>query len=394
MSETDTKNFHFGDAAIRLVEERDIPAISNLFRMNYGDTYPYKEVYDERWIKKSIYGDGTICIVLEEDGEVLASGAVMLDYGDNNDQIGEIARLVVHTEHKGKRLGNRIINALFEIAGENVEFAFGVSRTANTFSQMTMVRAGFSAVGFLPPDIFLNHKNEHLILVIKLHGNGALLRSDELPQVIPEVAPLAGYVLRTMNLPDAFNVVEDCQPYQPELLCTTQQFNRDALAKLVRIEHGRVVEPLLFGGVTLDQGFSYIKRRNAVYLMAVDEDDQPVGAVGYQHDAVSKTVKGIEIVAKSEQLRGRLCGSLLREAARLGAEVIEVNVSAYDARLQRTFADEGFHPVAYMPAMVFHGTQRLDVVKMLKLNVPYQRGEMKLTEPAEVVVNIVERNFI
>lgn len=154
-----------------------------------------------------------------------------------------------------------------------------------------------------------------------------------------------------------------------------------------------MVEPLLFGGVSLDQGLSYIRRRNAIYLMAVDNEQYPIGAFGYQRDITSKVVKGVQLVAKDKKLRGYLCGSLLREAERLGADVIEVNVSAYDASLQRTFADHGFRPVAYMPAMVFHDTYRLDVVKMLKLNVPFQAGEMKLTEPAKAVVTLVERAF-
>lgn len=54
-----------------------------------------------------------------------------------------------------------------------------------------------------------------------------------------------------------------------------QPMNRRSLARLIRIEHGRLVEPLLFGGLSPDQGISRIRRRNAVYLMAVDENQQP-----------------------------------------------------------------------------------------------------------------------
>lgn len=127
--------------------------------------------------------------------------------------------------------------------------------------------------------------------------------------------------------------------------------------------------------------------------MAVDDNQHPLGAVGYQEEKISRLVKGIELVAKGKNLRGHLCGSLLREAERLGAQVIEVNVSAYDPRLQRTFYQHGFRPVAYMPAMVFHGIQRLDAVKMLKLYLPYQAEHMELTAPAQAVVSIVVMGF-
>ena len=394
MGEYVTGGFKFADPAIRLVEERDIGDISNLFRLNYGETYLYPDVYDGRWVKRSIYGEDVICLVLEEKGEVLATGAVVLDYGDHNDQIGEMGRLVVHPERAGSGVGKRIMDALFEATGENVEFAFSRARTENLFGQTVTVRAGFTTIGFLPYYLLFGTTRESAIFVAKLHGNGAALRSDELPEVIPEVAPLARHVLSSMSLPTELMVVNECPTYQDDVACAVQPLDRASLARLVRIEYGRVVEPLLFGSVSLEHGFSHIRRRNVAYLVALDENQHPIGALGYQEDRVGKAVKGTELVAGSQSLRGPLCGTLLREAERLGAEIVEVNVSAYDARLQRTFYEQGFRPVAYAPAMVFHGTHRLDVIKMLKLNVPYQTGDMKLTEPAKAVVSIVEREFL
>lgn len=393
MGEYGTSGFQFEDASVRHVAESDIPAIINLFKLNYGEDYSYPQFYDELWIKQNIYGESVIWLVIEEDAEIVASGALMLNFGDYNDQIGEIGRVVVHPEKKGRSLGRRIINALIDATDDTVEFALGDARTAHVFSQALMDSSNFFAIGFLPLRSMVSDKRESLILYAKLYGNAKDLRSDATPQVIPEIAPLAHHVLLSMGLPKSLSVVEDCPPYEASALCSVLPLDRGSLAKLARIEHGRLVEPLLFGGVSLDQGLSYIRRRNAIYLMAVDENQQPIGALGYQKDETSKIVKGIELVAKDENLRGHLCGSLLSEADKLGAQVIEVNVSAYDARLQRTFADHGFHAVAYMPAMVFHGTSRLDVVKMLKLNVPYQAGEMKLTEPAKSVVSIVEPSF-
>jgi hypothetical protein len=250
------------------------------------------------------------------------------------------------------------------------------------------------SVGFLPQYLGRGPKRESAIFVAKLHGNGALLRSDELPRIIPEVAPLAGHVLSSMNLPTGVMVVNECPAYPDEGAYAVQPLDRASLARLVRIKYGRVVEPLLFGSVSLEHGYYQIQRRNTAYLIALDEHRHPVGAVGYQQDQEGKVVKGIELVAENQKLRGSLCPILLSEAERMNAEIVEVNVSAYDARLQRTFYDHGFRPVAYAPAMVFHGTHRLDVVKMLKLAVPYQSGDMKLTEPAKTVVSIVEGGFL
>jgi GNAT superfamily N-acetyltransferase len=377
MSEYGTEGFKFTDASVRHVEEADIPALISLFKLNYGDDYAIPEFYDDRWVKRGIYSDHVIWLVIEEEGEVIASGACILDYGDYNDQIGELGRFVVHPERKGRGLGRRLVAAMLEATDDTVEFAFGEARTVHPLSQALFDRSGFTASGFLPQSYAFGDRRESFVLYTNLYGNGPALRREEPPQVIPEVAPLARHVLSAMGLPT-----------------TVEPMDRRSLARLVRIEHGRLVEPLLFGGLSLEQGISHIRRRHAVYLMALDEQRQPVGAVGYQVDAPSRLVKGIELVAKDEELRGHLCGSLLRAAEEeLGAQVIEVNLSAYDARLQRTFANHGFHPVAYAPAMVFHGTHRLDVVKMLKLNVPYDPGEMTLTDEARAVVSLVESEF-
>ena len=51
----------------------------------------------------------------------------------------------------------------------------------------------------------------------------------------------------------------------------------------------------------------------------------------------------------------------------VGVCCIEVDVSAYAPRMQRTLVELGFLPVAYLPALVFHEVERLDVVKMVRL---------------------------
>jgi RimJ/RimL family protein N-acetyltransferase len=381
-------NYAERDVAIRPVQERDIDSVAALFRANYGEDYQYPEVFDGTWVKKCIYGDSTICLVLEENDEVVATGAVLLNNAQPNDQVGEIARLVVDPQHVKGRLGNRIINALFETAGENLEFAFGRTRTANTFSQLVMGRAGFVPAGFLPRYLGRSDNREDSIVVIKLHGNGEVLRSDKLPHVIPEVVPLARHVLTAMGLPPRLIVATECPSYANNLPCKIRPLDRLTISQLART--GRLNEPLLIGAVSLEQGFALVRRRGAVYLSAVDANLSAIGAVGYIHDQANRVVKGVELIAESEQLRGQLCQSLVHEAEKLGAEMIEVNVSAYEVRLQRTFADWGFRPVAYLPALVFRGSERLDVVKMMRLETPYKGSDMKLTEESKDLVQIVQ----
>src|SRR2546428_4819952 len=116
-----SKVFLKRDTAIRYVEERDIPAIAELFRSNYGEGYLARDVYDGRWVKRSIYSDMVICLVLEEEGKVLATGSVVLDYGDHNDKSAELARLAVHPDYSRHGLGRRVIDELFKVAENTAE---------------------------------------------------------------------------------------------------------------------------------------------------------------------------------------------------------------------------------------------------------------------------------
>jgi GNAT superfamily N-acetyltransferase len=394
------EEFEFSDPSVRLVAESDIEAIAELFTLNYGDDYAFPQVFDGTWVKRAIYSDNIVCVVLEDAGLVVGTGAVLLDYGDYNDQLGEIARIAVHPHYVGHGAGRRIINALFEVVQDNVEFAYSEARTAHSFTQHMLDLAGFVPIGFYPHQYSLQGRTEADVLYGKLYTHAQTLRSDDLPHIIPEVAGLAHHVLTSMGLPVDPVIVETCESYPFDFFPTLKRMDRDSAQDLERnqgrwvresIEKGEQLDkPMLFGPVSIDQGLPFMKRHGATYLMAVSKTHEPVGAVGLLHDKTNQTVKGIELLAHDQDVRGGLCVALVKAAEARNARVIEVNVSAYDARLQQTFLELGFFPVAYAPAMCFHEWERLDIVKMIKLNVPYDSGEMKLTEKAHAIVSIVE----
>ncbi len=218
------------------------------------------------------------------------------------------------------------------------------------------------------------------------------MRSKKLPQVVEEIEPLASHALTELKLPKDLIVVKSCPPYPAEFTCTFTDGDQDSLTRLQQITRERPGDPVVFANVTSNYGMAVLADKKVYHKMAV-VDRQLVGAFGYKVDENSQIFQITELVFNKEETISPLCAEAVNIATEKKARVIEVDLSAYDARIQQTFLGYGFHPVAYIPAMVCHNNSRLDVVKMIKLNLPYGSSKMKLTKKAEKVVSLIEGRF-
>ena len=129
---------------VRPIQENDIEAVINLFRENYGDDYAMPEFYDPQWVKRGVYSDNIIWFVLEDEGKIVASGAIILNFGDYNDQIGEIGRLVVDPNVSGKGLGRTMLTALVDASDDRVEFVFAEAGRSIPKPKKSMTASGLS----------------------------------------------------------------------------------------------------------------------------------------------------------------------------------------------------------------------------------------------------------
>ena len=377
---------------IRPVREEDIDQVIALFRANYGEDYAMPEFYDPQWVKRGVYSDHILWLVIEDEGRVVASGACILNAGDYNDQIGEIGRLVVDPTVGGRGLGRAMLSALVDASDERVQFAFAEARTVHPKTQRIDDRIGLVALGFLPMYYMMSWR-ESLVLSGQLFGNGRSLRQPGAGEVIPAVAPLAELSLRNLELDEPVRVRPNARPYPLDYQAPLSPLTESSLPRLLRIEHGRLIEPEVFSAMQVDLGLAQLQARKAEYLVAAD-DERTFGAVGFVYDQHNKSVRLIELIAYDEAIKG----SLLRQALELAeqkyaVEMIKCDVSAHSPRLQQTLLEMGFLPAAYIPGMVFHASQRVDVVKMIKLNVAWELGPIELTAPSQKYYDVVAPAF-
>ncbi len=378
---------------VREAREEDVGQIREIFLAVYGTDYPHRELYDELWLKRSVFTDDALILVAEdtESGRVVGTASVLFDFGAHSDLVGEFGRLAVHPDYRRLQVGNLLMEKRLEAIQNRLHVGLVVARTVHPYAQRISLSHGFIATGFLPLKHTFHHR-ESFALLARYFGDALALRRNN-PRIIPEAYSLAGCVMSQPPLTPDFIVDEDSAPYPSGGDYTIEQLQAEGYPALLRIERGRVRNREVFGPIRLDYGFFKLQARQTSYFLARC-GGQIVGAVGYTMDPVERTVRVFELISLADDVVRFLLAELERKCREeLGIDYIEIDVSAYAPRMQRTLLELNFLPVAYVPAMVFYQVERLDIVKMVRLNKLQELGTLGLTEPVQAVADIVMRGF-
>lgn len=380
-------------STIREATDKDVEQIRDIFVQVYGKDYPFKGFYDTEWLKKAVYDDGTLFLVMEMDNKVIASASMMLTSGGLDDMIGEAGRLVATTDkrYRGKGLYTDLIIALLERTRDRVLFLMGEARTPHRGSQKILEELKWIPAGFEPMKYLLGKRRESIVFYIQTQGMAKELRRNN-PHIISEVSVLAQTVLKNSKFPVDVIVEDETEGYP-----TNEEFKIEHLTKqkgissLLRIERGRVTNKEVFGNFSLSHGYFRIATQSSSYLVA-KEGKAVLGAVGFSYDPIDKKIRIFELIEFDDAVKGALLTALDRIASKeYDVDYIEVDVSAYSPKIQRTFERLGFIPVAYCPSMVFDKVERLDIIRMAKIKCSYDIGELHLLEPGQKMKEIVEK---
>jgi GNAT superfamily N-acetyltransferase len=384
------------DIRTREAQEDDVDAIRDIFMETYGEDYPYRDFYDREWLKRAIYGDHMIMVVAEDEssGAVLGTGSVDLDVGAHSDLCGELGRLAVHPDARGQGVGTAIMAHRLELVRERLHVAVIENRTTHAYSQRISHRFGCAAVGFLP----LKHRfrrRESIAAFTRLFDPALELRRNH-PRVASLVAPIARLAMENLGMKPDVIVDESTPPYPPDDDFQLTELRSERMPDLLRIERGRVRDRNVFGPIRLHYGFFRLAAREADYLVAQRPGPSSrtvAGALGFLHDSAERNIRIFELIAAEDEAIRFLVTALLDRARSLGVEFIDLDVNAHGCRLQRTLLELGFLPGAYLPALAFHDVERLDAVKMVRLLVPPEVGEVSLIESVRPFRDVVMDAF-
>ena len=379
---------------VREATGADAPGIREVFQTCYGDEYPYPQYYDVQLLTKMVYSDDTLILVAEDVAaqRIVGTASVVLQIGAYADLIGEFGRLAVLPEARNCGAGKLLMAERLRRVVDRLHVGLIEGRVVHPYTLRIAQGQGFAVVGFLPLKMLMRRR-ESLAVLVRYFGDALTLRNNN-PRVVPEVHPLAHLALANCGLPVDAIVDEEAPAYPQCHNFMLQELTTEGYAALLRIQRGRVRNREIFGPLRLHYGFFKLQARHSNYLLA-REEGRIAGAIGFTIDRIEKVVRVFELIT----LHDDVIRFLLSELERLcreewGAVYVEVDVSAYAPRMQRTLIELQFLPAAYVPAMVFHDVERLDVVKMVRLLVPPEVGALMLSPQAQEAADVVLRRFI
>jgi ribosomal protein S18 acetylase RimI-like enzyme len=377
---------------VREATGQDVAAIREIFFACYGTYYTDPRCYDDALLTRLVYSDDSLLLVAEdtETGKVVGTASVDLEVGAHSDLVGEFCRLAVHPTYRQRGIGKLLLNERLRRVQDRLQVGLVEARATHPYSLKIAEAHQFKVVGFLP-ERWRVRERENLALLVRYFGNALELRNNH-PRIIPEVHPLAHMALENCSLPSDAIVDEEAPAYPPGGDFEVQELTTEGYAALLRIERGRVRHREIFGPARLHYGIFKLQARHSRYLIA-RESGRIAGAVGFTLDSLDKAVRIFELIALHDEVIRFLISHLESACREKWDCLIEVDVSAHAARMQRTLIELGFLPVAYLPALVFHEVERLDVVKMVRHLSPPQVHIDELTPSCEALAELVLRLF-
>lgn len=377
---------------VRKAVESDAPWIRDIFVASYGDDYAYPDFYDVDTLRRMILAERELMLVAVdvEAGRPVATASVILEIGAYTDLVGEFGRLAVHPDWRHRGIGSRLVEERVKRVEDRLHVGFMEARVHHPFTQRLARRHHFTPVGFLPLKIRFGPRRESVSASVRYFGDGLTLRRNH-PRITPESYELTCGALERVGLRGHPLVDEESPPY-PVGDYAVEEMSTSGYADLLRIERGRLKRREIFGPLRLHYGLFRLQASQSRYLLA-KRGGQVIGGVGYLEDPYEGTARVFELITLEDEAIPFLLRQLLvRLTETPTMDYVEIDVSAYAPRMQRTLLDLGFSPAAYVPALAFHEVERLDVIRMVKLFTLLEE-HVELVSPTKEVAELVMASF-
>jgi hypothetical protein len=380
-------------STIRRATAADAPKWLDLVQATLGAQYPVKAIYDPAWIASQLETEtGQETWVAEVGGQLNGSISFLKAPGPSANPVTNLGRNLLRPESVKDGSAAELLKSVSELVAKRNEMAIVRIASTDNAQQILFENLGYVCVGFQP----LKHMLQQRVGVLfYVHGaNSVLATRPPLSDSLPQVGELGAAVLEKLQIPSAMTVRDGASGYPLQCDLTVQE------ATMEDFERGQVqaessnppVE--VSGRFNFGQGLMRMPGSPALRAMLGQQDKKLVAGLSYYFDEQDRCARVTAAFCSDDLSMGALLAHALRSMQeQLNAVYTELDILASAPRLLKSAEQLGFVPVAYLPSFFCHKGRYLDVVKMVKLNLPYSLENGNFTAHAQGMVKIIDRNF-
>ena len=378
---------------IRPATAADAAAWLELAKAALGEKYPAKDLFDLGWIAREL-APGAISEtwVAEENGSLRASVSLLGTEGVKTNPIANLGRLLFRPESLADGSARSLLQGLNQLADQRGETVITRVSPLDNGHQALFENLGYICVGYQPIKHML-HKRTGMLFYVR-GANALLVTRLPLSESLPQVAELAIATLENLHIVNPIVVRDGASgyPLQSDLKiagATPAEYEAwlaQALASNPPHE--------LSGRYNMGSGHMRLPPKQPVRAILGQKDGKTVAGLAYYFDEMDRCARLSEAYSCDDVSMGALFAHAAKAAQeQLGAVYVEADILATAPRLLKSAEQLGFVPVAYLPAFYCRAGSYADVVKLVKLNLPYSLDTAEFTAHAKSVVRIIDRNF-
>ena len=366
----------------------------DLLHKSLGTDYGSKEIHDPAWCAAQVTGTpDQQTWVAEAGGRLQAALTILLPAPGNTNPILYLGRHLFPPESFPTRAAEELLRKMLALADAEGQIVVARVSAFDFASQGLHENLGFICAGFQPFKHSLPRRTGMLFYVRP--AAAAMSRRQPLAESSVPVGEIAVKVLERFKLRDPLQVRESIvgYPLQSEVDIAEGSF-MDYEARCLETLAANT-PPEVSSGYNVGLGHLHIPAPAEPFKAFIaSRAGQPVAGLSYFHDPLDRCIRFVGAFAVDDLS----LGALLQNAVKLtqeqsGPVYLEIDVLAAATRLLKTLEQLGFVPVAYLPAFFLSGESRVDVVKMVKLNVAYSHDGGEFTPHARGIVEIVDAMF-
>lgn len=382
------------ETTVRLAHPQDAAALIELLVAALGPDYPAKEIYDPAWMAGQLDPEtGQETWIAEIDGVTQASISVLRPGEWNINPVLNLGRNLFRPESMENGSARALLDKIGSIAAErNQTIVLRIPVTDNAQQQL-FEKEGYVCVGFQPFKHMLHSRMGMLFYVRQ--SREVMTARMPLSESLPQISELARLAFDGLNITNPLSVRDGATGYPLQ----SEAKIHDASLEDYQLwrNHVQASNPPLeiSGSFNLGRGFMRIPVPNApTYTLLAQRDDTIVAGLAFNFDEHDRCVRIIDSFTTDDLSMGALMTHATKVAQeQYMAVYAEIDILATATRLLKVAEQLGYVPVGYLPGFYSMSNYVADVVKCVKLNMPYSLDSMNLTNQSRKVVEAVDRNF-